>query len=44
MSRACGTYRRQEKCIKALVRRPEGKKHVEKLGVHENIILKWIFS
>ena len=44
MGRACGTYRRQVRCIKVLVRRPEGKITVGRLRRKERIILKWIFK
>jgi len=35
---------RDEKCIKNLVGKPQGKNYLENLGVDGGIILKWIFE
>jgi hypothetical protein len=39
MGRACGMYGRQARCIMVLIRRPEGKPHLEGLGVDGMMII-----
>jgi len=43
MSRACGTYGGEERSIQGLVGKPEGKNHLEDLGIYGRIILKMFF-
>jgi len=41
---ACSTHRRDEKCVKNLVGKAEGKRHFEDLGVDKSIKLEWILE
>jgi len=43
MGGTCSTYGTQESCIQGLMGRPEGKDHLENLGVDGRILLKWMF-
>jgi len=42
MGGTCGTHRSDNKCVKILVGKIEGKKHSEDLEVDRRIILEWI--
>ena len=46
MLRACSTYGGEERrgAYRALVGKAEGRNHLEVLGLHGRIILKWIFK
>ena len=39
----CITYGGEERCLRVLVGKPEGKNHLEVPDVDGRIILKWIF-
>ena len=43
MGGACSTHGGEEMCIQGLVRKPEGKRHLEDPGLDGRIILKCIF-
>ena len=40
---ACSTYGESRGVYRVLVRKPEGKNHLEDQGVDGRIILRWIF-
>jgi hypothetical protein len=43
MVRACGTHGKGEKCVsKSFIGKPEGRDHLEEIGVGGRIILKFI--
>ena len=44
MGWACGTYGRQERCVRGFGRETEGRNHLEDLGIDVRITLKWIFE
>jgi len=44
MGRACSTYGERRGAYRILVGKPEGKKHLEDLGINGKILLKLIFS
>ena len=44
MGEARRTYDREERCIKGLMRKSEGREDLEDLGIDERIILKLIFK
>jgi hypothetical protein len=44
MGGACGTYGGEERCIQAVMGKPEGKKHLKELGVDGRTILKRILK
>jgi len=43
MGAACSTYRGDDRCIQVLVGDLRERDNLEGLGVHERIILRWIF-
>ena len=44
MGRACGIYRREERCIQSFGENLRKGEPLEVLHVHERIILKWILN
>jgi hypothetical protein len=44
MGGAHSTHRRDEKCIKNLVRKPEGEDNLEDLDMDGRVILQWILE